>query len=166
MGSKLALDATAFYQGFHSHSVNTCITTRLVYEEICHIQNKLATLQALILNNRLMIFEPKIRTIRLVQSAAKQAGESRLTEADVSILALAKDYNARLVTDDFAICNLAKTMSIAILNLGTKGIGDIRKWIKYCSSCGRGYSAIKSVCPRCGNKLRARYKRLINTQIG
>ena len=112
-----------------------------------------------------MIFEPKNRTVRLVKSGAKQTGESRLTEADVSILALAKDYNAILVTDDFAICNLAKTMSIGILNLGTKGIRDVRKWIKYCSSCGRGYSSVKSVCPRCGNKLHARYKKLLNTKI-
>jgi endoribonuclease Nob1 len=112
-----------------------------------------------------MIFAPKNNTVRLVKSVAKQTGDSRLTEADVSILALAKDYNAILVTDDFGICNLANTMSIGLLNLGTKGIREIRKWIKYCSGCGKGYPSTQSVCSKCGNKLRVRYKKLIDTKI-
>lgn len=163
--SKFALDATAFYQGFHLHSSCTCITTGLVFEEISHIQNKLSSLESLVLSKRIMIFEPTNNIVKLVKTVAKQTGETRLTEADLSILALAKDYNVTLVTDDFALCNLAKTMSIGLLNLGTKGIRETRKWTKFCSSCGRGYPSAKSVCSICGNKLRVRYKKLIDTKI-
>ena len=112
-----------------------------------------------------MIFEPTNNIVKLVKTVAKQTGETRLSDADISILALAKEYNVTLVTDDFALCNLAKTMSIGLLNLGTKGIREIRKWTKFCSSCGRGYSSAKSVCSICGNKLRVRYKKLIDTKI-
>jgi endoribonuclease Nob1 len=159
--SKFALDATAFYQGFHLLSSSTCITTGLVIEEILHLQNKLGTLESLILNKRIMIFEPEISTVRFVKSLAKQIGESRLTEADISILAIAKDYSAILVTDDFAVCNLARTIPVGLLNLGTKGISETRKWIKFCSNCGRGYPSTQLVCSICGNKLHVRYKKKV-----
>jgi endoribonuclease Nob1 len=159
------LDATAFYQGFHLRSSSTCITTGLVFEEISHLQNKLGTLESLILNKRLMIFEPKISTVGFVKSLAKQIGENRLTEADISILAIAKDYSAILVTDDFAVCNLARTIPVGLLNLGTKGIRETRKWIKFCTNCGEGYPSTQLVCSICGNKLHVRYKKLINSKV-
>jgi rRNA maturation endonuclease Nob1 len=64
------------------------------------------------------------------------------------------------VTDDFAICNLSKTLSIELLNLGTKGIKDSRKWVKFCKSCGKGYPSTQTVCSLCGNKLRIRFKKM------
>ncbi|HEX7818134.1 MAG TPA: hypothetical protein VF419_02030, partial [Nitrososphaeraceae archaeon] len=69
------------------------------------------------------------------------------------------------VTDDFAVCNLAKTLSIDLLNLGTKGIKDRRKWVKFCKSCGRGYPPTQTICSLCGNILRVRYKKLIDSNI-
>ena len=159
------LDATAFYQGFHLRSNITCVTTGMVFEEISHIQSKLSILESLVLNKRIKIVEPSKNTIKLVESDAKHLGESRLTAADISIIALAKDYDAILVTDDFAICNLANSMSISLLNLGTQGIRETRKWIKFCKSCGRGYPPTLTICSLCGNKLRVRYKKLINSKI-
>jgi UPF0271 protein len=163
--SKYALDATAFYQGFHLHTIDTCLTTGLVFDEISHLQHKISSLDTLILTKRIIIFEPSTKTVKLIKLVAKQTGEGRLTEADVSIIALAKDYNAILVTDDFAISNLAKSLSIELLNLGTKGIRERRKWIKYCGICGRGYSSTESVCTLCGNKLRVRYKKQIDKNL-
>lgn len=162
--SKFALDATAFYQGFHLRSNITCITTGLVFAEISHIQSKLSILDSLILTRRIMIFQPNNSTLRIVRSAVKQIGETRLSDADVSIIALSKEFNAILVTDDFAICNLANTLSIELLNLGTKGIKDTRKWIKFCKSCGRGYPPTQRVCSLCGNNLRIRFKKLIGSK--
>jgi endoribonuclease Nob1 len=163
--SIFALDATAFYQGFHLHPDISFVTTAMVFEEISHIQSKLSILESLMLNNRIKIVEPSKNTIKLVQSAAKHMGESRLTAADISIIALAKDKHAILVTDDFAICNLANTMSIALLNLGTQGIRETRKWIKFCKTCARGYPPTQVICSLCGNKLRVRYKKLFNSKI-
>jgi UPF0271 protein len=130
--SKFALDATAFYQGFHLKSKSTCITSDLVFDEISHIQRNLPILDTLVSNKRILIFEPNIMSLKLVHDAAKQAGEVRLTDADISILALAKSNDAILVTDDFAVCNLAQILSIKLLNLGTKGIRETRKWVKFC----------------------------------
>lgn len=159
-----ALDATAFYQGFHLHSNNTCITTGLVFEEISHIQEKFSVLESLISNKRIVILEPDEKTIEMINSIITQIGETRLSKADISIIALAKESNATLVTDDFAICNLAKTLGIELLNLGTKGIKDTRKWIKFCKSCGKGYPPTQKVCSLCGNKLRIRFKKLSNSK--
>ena len=163
--SKFALDATAFYQGFHLRSNHTCITTGLVFEEICHIQSNLSIMDSLISNGRIMIFQPSDSRLRIVRSVVKHIGETRLSNADISIVALAKEFNVTLVTDDFAVCNLARTLSIDLLNLGTKGIQDIRKWAKFCKSCGTGYPPTQTICSLCGNKLRVRYKKLIDYKI-
>lgn len=164
--SRFALDATAFYQGFHLRSNITCITTGFVFAEISHIQSNLSILDSLISNRRIMIFQPSDNTLRTVRLVVKQIGETRLSDADISIVALAKEFNVPLVTDDFAVCNLAKTLSIDLLNLGTKGIRDRRKWVKFCKSCGRGYPPTQTICSLCGNKLRVRYKKLIDSKIG
>lgn len=113
-----------------------------------------------------MIFQPSDNTLRTVRLVVKQIGETQLSDADISIVALAKECNATLVTDDFAVCNLAKTLSIDLLNLGTKGIRDRRKWVKFCKSCGKGYPSTQTICSLCGNKLRVRYKKLIDSKIG
>jgi UPF0271 protein len=134
----------------------------LVFEEVSHIQEKLSVMESLISNKRIMILEPSEDSIRMVKSIITQIGETRLSDADISIIALSKEFNATLVTDDFAICNLAKTLSIELLNLGTKGIKERRKWIKFCKSCGRGYPPTQRVCSLCGNKLRVRFKKLVS----
>lgn len=107
-----------------------------------------------------MILEPNEETVKMIKSVITQIGETRLSDADISIIALAKECNATLVTDDFAICNLAKTLSIKLLNLGTKGIKDTRKWNRFCKSCGKGYPPTQMICSLCGNKLRIRFKKL------
>ena len=112
-----------------------------------------------------MIFQPSDSTLGLVRSVVKQIGETRLSDADISIVGLAKEFHATLVTDDFAVCNLAKTLSIDLLNLGTKGIRDRRKWVRFCKSCGKGYPPTQTICLLCGNKLRVRYKKLIDSKI-
>ena len=124
-----------------------------------------SVLETLILNERIKILEPSEESLKLIKSSITQIGETRLSDADVSIIALAKEFNATLVTDDFAICNLAKTLSIELLNLGTKGIKNTRKWIKFCKGCGKAYSPTQTVCSLCGNKLRIRFKKLSSKTI-
>jgi UPF0271 protein len=119
-----------------------------------------SVLETLILNERIKILEPSEESLKLIKSSITQIGETRLSDADISIIALAKEFNVPLVTDDFAICNLAKTLSIELLNLGTKGIKDSRKWVKFCKSCGKGYPSTQTVCSLCGNKLRIRFKKM------
>lgn len=124
----------------------------------------LSVLESLKLNERIMILEPSEESLKMIRSSITQIGETRLSDADISIIALAKEFNIPLVTDDFAVCNLAKTLSIELLNLGTKGIKDSRKWIKFCKSCGKGYPPTQTVCSLCGNKLRIRFKKLIGSK--
>ena len=88
-----------------------------------HIQSNLSILDSLISNRRIMIFQPSDSTLRTVRLVVKQIGETQLSDADISIVALAKECNATLVTDDFAVCNLAKTLSIDLLNLEQKALG-------------------------------------------
>ena len=132
------LDATAFYAGMPFASNDSFMTTSIVYEEIQHIKIKQGALEMLQQTNRLQIRDPSDENITIV--------------TDVSIIALALENNSELITDDFAVTNVAKQLKIKTSSLMTEGIKTVGKWISYCSACGKEFSKQKE-CPICGNKL-------------
>ncbi|MGH9998416.1 MAG: nucleotide-binding protein, partial [Nitrosopumilaceae archaeon] len=75
-----------------------------------------------------------------------------LSTGDISVIALCLQLKAELVTDDFAVSNLAKQLNLTVVPVMTKGITRIANWIYFCSGCEKTFSQI-SKCPLCGNKL-------------
>ena len=147
------LDATAFYAGLPFHSQDKYYVTSSVYDEIKHIKKNHDALEILLNSKRLIIQEPREESFKKVRDIAKKTGDLiSLSEQDISCIGLSLELNAELISDDFAVSNVAKQIGIKIEPLMTKGIKTIGKWVHYCSSCG--VSAKKSVCPNCGNKLR------------
>ena len=103
--------------------------------------------------NRLQIRDPKEETIKIVNQTAEKTGDkTTISEQDVSIIALALENNIELITDDFAVTNVAKQLEIKTSSLMTQGISTVGKWISYCSVCGKEFSREKE-CPICGSKL-------------
>ena len=147
------LDATAFYVGIPFVSNDSFMTTNAVFEEIQHIKKKQGALEMLQQTNRLHIREPDKESINIVKNTADKTGDSRtISEQDVSIIALALENKIELITDDFAVTNVAKQLKIQTLSIMTQGISTIGKWISYCSMCGKEFSKEKE-CPICGSKL-------------
>ena len=147
------LDATAFYAGIPFVSADSFITTSIVYEEIQHIKSKHGALEMLLQTNRLQIRDPSQEYILRVKSIAEKTGDNlTISEQDVSIIALALENDLELITDDFAVTNVAKQLKIKTSSLMTEGIRTIGKWISYCSACGKEFSKQKE-CPICGSKL-------------
>ena len=70
----------------------------------------------------------------------------------LSTVALALENKIELITDDFAVTNVARQLKIQTLSLTTQGISTVGKWIIYCSMCGKEFSKEKE-CPICGSKL-------------
>ena len=156
------LDATAFYAGIPFSSNDSFMTTSIVYQEIQHIKAKQGALDMLQQTNRLQVRDPAEKTINIVNDASEKTGDKQtISKQDVSIIALALENNIELITDDFAVTNVAKQLGIKTSSLMTQGINTVGKWISYCSMCGKEFSKGKE-CPICGSKLN---RRLIKKSI-
>ena len=148
------LDSSAFYAGIPFSSNEPSYITSLVYNEIEHIKKDHDAVQILIETKRLMIRDPEHRFIITVNDAAKKSGDfPNLSHEDISAIALCLQLKAELVTDDFAISNVAKNLSIKVVPVMTKGIQNVVIWKYYCPGCKTNFSKV-SECPRCGNKLK------------
>ncbi|ATZ61421.2 MAG: DNA-binding protein [Methanosarcinales archaeon Met12] len=95
--------------------------------------------------------------IEMVKKMAKSAGDlNALSETDIALLAKALQYNGKdtyLVTDDYAIQNVASHMGIQVKPISQKKIKDVLIWEKRCIGCGR-YFTREIVCPVCGSRLK------------
>jgi UPF0271 protein len=158
--SSYALDAGAFYAGIPFLSSGSHCTTEAVFNEVKHIKSSHAAIEALVDSGNLRIIEPDQKDIEKVAVVAKKTGDSaKLSGADISILALALSLKTTLVTDDYAVANVATVMKIPVRSTSSKGIKEVRRWITYCSACSRTFGPNASECPLCGNKLKRKYKK-------
>jgi len=148
------LDASAFYAGIPFGSYETSYTTSLVYNEIEHIKKDHDAIQILIETKRLIINDPKEQFVITVNDAAKKSGDfPNLSDEDISTIALSLQLKAELVTDDFALSNVAKNLNIKVVPIMTSGIKNVVTWRYYCPGCKTDFSKVTE-CPRCGNKLK------------
>jgi endoribonuclease Nob1 len=158
--SRYALDAGAFYTGFVflSSAYRYC-TTQAVFDEVKHIKKSHGAIEALLESNTLQVLNSDIKSIDKVVAAARRTGDyTKLSEADISIIALALQLEIVLVTNDYAVANVATTLKIPIRSVAGKGITHTRRWIAYCSACDRAFGPNAKECRLCGNRLRRKYK--------
>ena len=156
------LDAGAFYAGTpFLASSQQLYTTSAVLKEVKHIKAQFAALEALRETGRLIVQDPDKRQISRVLDIAQKTGDRpALSEADVSIIALALANGAQLVTDDYSAANVASALRIPVKSATAgKAIQEVRKWIFYCSGCSRTFGSDEKECPLCGNKLKRKYKK-------
>jgi UPF0271 protein len=163
--SEFVLDASAFYAGTPFLYSSTCYTTNLVLKEVIHIKKSYSALESLIDAGNLKIIDPEEQFLKKIIKIARKTGDfSKLSSADLSILSLALQLKATLISDDYAIINIAILLRIPIKTIATKGITKVRKWVTFCKACGKAYSPDISECMLCGNKLRRRFK-ILSKQV-
>lgn len=154
---KYVLDASAFYAGTPFLSGAKCATTTAVLDEVKHV--RAAATEALIDAGNLAIIDPDDRATEAVTSAARRTGDlPRLSVADISVLALALQLKAVLVSDDYALANVAATIGVRVQMSSGKGLRQVRKYTRYCSACGRAFGPDARECPLCGNALKRKYR--------
>jgi len=150
------LDSTAFYAGIPYQGSGRYYTTYLVLEEVKH-----HNVGSSFLHSRVHVTEPSLDSIIRVKTTAMKTGDIRaLSQSDMSLLALALDLSqteggVSLVSDDFAVRNVAETLSIPLAQTSIKG-GSWKNiaWKIYCRGCGKEYTNPKlTVCPVCGTQL-------------
>ena len=71
----------------------------------------------------------------------------------MSIIALCIENKGEIITDDFAISNVAKNLELKIIPIMTKGIKDVGKWVHYCPGCRTNHKS-GTECPACGTPLK------------
>jgi UPF0271 protein len=148
------LDASAFYAGIPFGSSSECYTTSLVFDEIKHIKKNHGVLETLLETNRLKIRDPDKESTEIAIKASKNTGDyQQLSKQDVSIIALCIELNGQIITDDFAISNVAKNSGLNVSPVMTSGIKDVGKWVHYCPGCRSNHKSGKE-CPSCGTPLK------------
>jgi UPF0271 protein len=155
LASKI-LDATSFYAGIPFVLQEKYYTTPLIFEEIKHIKKHHGAVNALIELDRLELLEPGKQFIEKVIQKAKQIGDfSELSNGDISVIALSLQLSGEIITDDFAVSNVAKQLGIKTLPVMTRGISKILQRSLYCIACQKEFDSGKQ-CPICGTILKKR----------
>ena len=148
------LDASAFYAGVPFGSTEKYYTSTQIFDEISHIKEKHGAIDVLLSTGRLDVRQASQESCNVVKKASVESGDAQtLSESDVSLLALGYEMKGEIVTDDYAVSNVAKRLNIVVLPVMTRGIQDTGKWIRYCSGCSKEFSTEKT-CPQCGNPLK------------
>ena len=150
---RYAVDASFFFS--EATLEGEIYTPPSVVEEIADVRSR-CRLEALLVSG-LSVVSPSTESGTKVMAAAGETGDiTRLSRADTDLLALSLDLVAVVVTDDYAIQNVAQR-----LGLGVEGIlqrkARPRRWKFRCTGCGRRYSAA-GTCPVCGSPLKRSLK--------
>ena len=158
----LVLDTSALIMGLDPQGLE--LDTYSVPEVVEELRDQTGISYRLTVSSssgKLRIEAPSDKSLRKVAEHAKSLGDrSVLSRADSSILALAFDLlrdgkNPTIVSDDYAVQNVAEGMGIAYQSLSSLGIKEKYKWIYYCPACFRRYLAgDMQVCSVCGTKLK------------
>lgn len=89
-----------------------------------------------------------------------------LSGTDIDILAKALEYknreneNVKLLTDDYAVQNVAELLKINVESIAQKKIKDRLVWEKECIGCKKRFDN-GDICPICGSALKKKRKRKV-----
>jgi UPF0271 protein len=97
---------------------------------------------------------PDPETVERVERAARETGDAEtLSRTDVRLLATAFELDATLVTDDYAMQNVAERLDVDIDVIAQEGIDERREWEFQCQGCGRVFDENRDRCTICGSDL-------------
>ena len=112
-------------------------------------------------SGKLRIEAPSEQSLGEVAERARVLGDRIvLSKADMSVIALAVDLRKNgktpiIVSDDYAVQNVADAMNLVYQSLATFGIRQRFNWVYYCPACFRRYATgDHEVCQICGTKLK------------
>jgi UPF0271 protein len=150
---KRILDASFFFADYRPPG--ELFTTPSVIDELVDLQAKCRYEN--FLSQGLTVRVPAPRYLAAVSLAAQKTGDSDvLSAADRDLLALALELGGSLLTDDFAVQNVAQALGITVVPLRERRAAAIR-WKFRCTGCGRYYQG-GGECPVCGAIIKRRLK--------
>jgi len=102
--------------------------------------------------HNLDIVEPNKASEKWIKNKADTTGDlDVLSNVDQKILALAYELKGIIVSDDFAIQNVALYVGIDFVSCSGNEIGELRKWNYKCSACNHIEDNKDNECRICGS---------------
>ncbi|WP_135824612.1 NOB1 family endonuclease [Halorussus ruber] len=143
------LDSSAFINEYHT--TEDTATIPMVREEL---EDESAYRFDAMEGSGMHIHIPQDGAVERVRRAAGETGDlDELSNTDVRLIAAAFELDARLVTDDYAMQNVAEHMNVSVEVIAQDGIAEQRDWRFQCQGCGREFDENKDRCPICGSEL-------------
>ncbi len=103
----------------------------------------------------LKVVQPLGSSISRVKDTAGETGDlEKLSSTDIDVVAVALELGGTIVTDDFAIENVASRLGLKFLGADLKPISREVRWQFRCTGCGKRFSAHTRECPVCGHEVR------------
>jgi UPF0271 protein len=150
---KSVLDTSAFFTaGSFSGEL---FTTSLVISELRDLSSRARF--DLLREAGLQVMDPDRESVIRVRESARKRGEAgSLSPADIEVLALALQLHACIMSDDYALQNVARSLNITVVPIIQKGARNIR-WKYRCTGCGRYYGE-PGECRICGATIQRKLK--------
>jgi len=147
------LESAEFFSDFPSE-LPAC-TTHSVVAELIDLRSKCR--YEVFLATGLIVKEPRTEYSNRVKEAAGRTGDvSVLSTTDFDILSLALELKGTIVTDDFAVQNVARKLGIATQPIHQRSARE-RVWRFRCAGCGRYYPKAGE-CQVCGALIKRKLK--------
>lgn len=101
-----------------------------------------------------------IEDVLIMAKHTRDVEELSTTDIEILAKALERKDNAILLTDDYAVQNVAVMLGIDVKPVVQEKIHDILIWEKQCVGCRKRFDE-GDICPVCGSDLKKRRKRKV-----
>jgi UPF0271 protein len=143
------LDSSAFIHEYHTDESIASIP--LVREEL---EDESAYRFDALEGSGMHMHIPDEGTIERIERAARETGDfEELSRTDIRLVAATFELDGRLVTDDYAMQNVAEKLEVDVEVIAREGIEEQRSWTYQCQGCGREFDENHDRCPICGSEL-------------
>ena len=143
------LDSSAFINEYHTQERIASIP--LVREEL---EDESAYRFDALEGSGMHLHIPEEETVERIERAARETGDfDELSRTDIRLVAAAFELDGHLVTDDYAMQNVAEKLDVAVEVIARDGISEQRNWQFQCRGCGREFDENHDRCPVCGSDL-------------
>ncbi|WP_336327111.1 NOB1 family endonuclease [Halovenus sp. HT40] len=143
------LDSSAFINEYHTDEQIASIP--LVREEL---EDESAYRFDALEGSGMHMHIPDAETVDQIERAARETGDyDELSRTDIRLIAAAFELDGTLVTDDYAMQNVAEKLNVTVEVIAREGIDEQRSWTYQCQGCGREFDENHDRCPICGSGL-------------
>lgn len=143
------LDSSAFINEYHTDESIASIP--LVREEL---EDESAYRFDALEGSGMHMHIPDEETVERIERAARETGDfEELSRTDIRLIAATFELDGTIVTDDYAMQNVAEKLEVSVEVIAREGIDEQKSWQYQCQGCGREFDENQDRCPICGSDL-------------